>query len=141
VEGTDLNVSLSHDHRVCSCVAGQGLQGCDIEPIVQRTWSEWIGLLSNVREPILQQLIASTDPLARAGTRIWVVVEALRKAINTGEIRLEINSCKADAVLFNGIVGNQRLQVLSFPLQLTRGPERMVASVMHSVNSLAILPQ
>ncbi|BAY46765.1 beta ketoacyl-acyl carrier protein synthase [Scytonema sp. HK-05] len=130
VEGLDLDVSLSHDNQVCVCVVGPGPQGCDIERVVQRTLLQWTGLLSNVHEPILKQLLDNTDTLARAGTRIWTAVEALRKAINGSEISLEISLCKADTVLFSGIVDNQRLQVLTFPLQLSRGPERMVACVV-----------
>lgn len=56
VDGS-VDVSLSHDNQVCICVVGQGPQGCDIEPVVQRSLSEWTGLLSNVHNPILQQLM------------------------------------------------------------------------------------
>ncbi|WP_237340594.1 hypothetical protein, partial [Francisella tularensis] len=80
-------------------------------------------------------LMDGTDPLSRAGTRIWAAVEALRKAM-AAEISLEIDSCNANSVLFNGIVGNHRLKVLTFPLKLTRGSERMVACVVKREQSI-----
>ena len=135
VDGS-VDVSLSHDDQVCVCVVGHGPQGCDIEPVVQRSLSEWTGLLSNVHKPILKQLMDSTDPLDRAGTRIWAAVEALRKAVNAAEISLEIDLCNANAVLFNGIVDNHRLKVLTFPLKLTRGSERMIACVVKREQSI-----
>ncbi len=123
------DISLSHDELVCLCVAGWGPQGCDIAPIQERSLPDWIALLSRSREPLMQQLLEA-DSINLAGTRIWAAVEALRKATNSQDIQIDINQQKGDSVLFYGIIENVQMYVLTFPLKLTRGPEKVVAFVV-----------
>ncbi|MBW4435288.1 MAG: hypothetical protein KME28_27155 [Pelatocladus maniniholoensis HA4357-MV3] len=132
LEGKDINVSLSHDDYVCMCVAGYGLQGCDIVPVTRRTQQEWMALLSYDREPLMQQLLNIHDSLDQAGIRIWAAVEALRKATNALDIDLAITQTKENCVLFENVFSGDKLQVLTFPIQLTRGAERMVALVVQT---------
>lgn len=124
------DISLSHDELVCLCVAGWGSQGCDIAPITQRSRQDWIALLSRSRELLMQQLLEAKDSVDLAGTRIWAAVEALRKATNSQDITLAINQQKGDGVLFCGIIANSQMYVLTFPLKLARGPERVIAFVV-----------
>ncbi len=121
----DVQVSLSHDDRACLAVAGGGPQGCDIAPVSPRTREEWRGLLGSAREPLLDRLLG-VDSLDRAGTRIWAAVEALRKAAEVDPGELAMDRQQDETVLFRG--GD--LAVLTFPLDLTRGPERIVAVVV-----------
>jgi acyl-CoA thioesterase FadM len=125
-ENGEIHVSLSHDDRACLAVAGSGPQGCDIAPVTARTREEWRGLIGAAREPLLDGLIGGSDTLDRAGTRIWAAVEALRKAANGAAGEVVVDRRDGDTVLFR----DGELAVLTFPLDLTRGPERIVAVVV-----------
>lgn len=126
-----IDISLSHDDWVCLCAAGEHPQGCDIVPVRQHNWQDWVALLSDQREALLQQLTANGfDSLNRAGTRIWAAIEALRKATNVQQIELSIDRQAEDSVLFRGTAADQTLSILTFPLALTRGLERIVAVVV-----------
>jgi acyl-CoA thioesterase FadM len=129
----DVQLSLSHDDRACLCVAGRGPQGCDVAPVSERTREEWLRLVGGAREALLERLLSGADPalLDRAGTRIWAAVEALRKATDGGSVELEIDRQDGDTVLFRGGPADHELRVLTFPLELTRGPDRVVAVVVH----------
>jgi enediyne polyketide synthase len=128
----DVQLSLSHDDRACLCVAGRGPQGCDVAPVLARTREEWGRLLGGARETLLERLLSGADAgsLDRAGTRIWAAVEALRKATDANSVELEVDRQDADTVLFRGGTADQELSVLTFPLELSRGPERVVAVVV-----------
>lgn len=130
LEGKAVEVSLSHDDYVCLCVAGHGPQGCDIAPVIHRLREDWTALLSAKREPLMRQLLVGNDSVDRAGTRIWVAVEALRKATNVKDIDLVIDRQEEDTVLFYGTAGRIQLYILTFPLTLMRGVERMVSFVV-----------
>jgi enediyne polyketide synthase len=124
----DVQLSLSHDDRACLAVAGSGPQGCDIAAVSPRSREQWLALLGSAREPLLERLLAGPDTgsLDRAGTRIWAAVEALRKAAEADPGELAVDRQQDESVLFRG--GD--LAVLTFPLDLTRGPERIVAVVV-----------
>ena len=127
----EVEVSLSHDQRVCLCVAGWGSQGCDIEPVSHRTQQEWNALLSDARQPLMQQLLLRSDDSGDfAGMRIWTAVEALRKATEAKDISFRIARIEGDSVLFRDMSTDSQLKVLTFPVQLTRGSQRMVALVV-----------
>lgn len=128
-ETDNIEVSLSHDDRACLCVAGYGPQGCDMEPVKPRTEPEWVALLGNTRQPLMQELIDGGDSRERAGTRIWTAVEALLKAQHeTKEINLAIDKWIGDMVLFRTDKAPHR--VITFPVKMTRGQERLVAMVV-----------
>jgi len=129
-----VEVSLSHDQRVCLCVAGWGSQGCDIEPVSHRSQQEWNALLSDARQPLMQQLLLRSDDSGDfAGMRIWTAVEALRKATESKDISFRIAHIEGDSVLFRDMSTGSQLKVLTFPVQLTRGSERIVALVVQDV--------
>ena len=135
LEEQGVEVSLSHDERVCICVAGQGPQGCDIEPVTHRTRQDWTALLSNSRELLMQQLLGAKSSVAHAGTRIWTAVEALRKATEAKSINLVIDRIEGDSVLFLDTASDGQLKILTFPVKLTRGLEKMVALVVQDIKS------
>ncbi len=136
-----VEISLSHDRRVCLCVAGWGAQGCDIEPMSHRTQQEWNALLSDARQPLMQQLLLRSDDSGDfAGMRIWTAVEALQKATGAKDISFRIADIEGDSVLFRDMSTGSQLKVLTFPVQLTRGSERMVALVVQDVQPTPMSP-
>lgn len=138
LESQQVEVSLSHDDRFCLCVVGRGPQGCDILPVSHRSQADWILLLTSDRQPLFNQLLANGyDSLDIAGTRLWVAIEALRKAFDARDISLRIDSQQQDTVLFEGEVAGKKLCVMTFPVNLTKGSPRMVAVVVKKNRDLS----
>ncbi len=125
-ESDRVGVSCSHDARLCLCVVGQGEQGCDIETISHRSEEEWEDLLGAMREPLLKAAAGVDKSLDRAGSRIWCALEALRKAIDMNERDLTYEGQIEECLIFKG--GD--LSILTFPVTLLRGCERMLAIVL-----------
>lgn len=131
LESQQVEVSLSHDDRFCLCVVGCGPQGCDILPINHRSQADWMSLFTSDIQSLLNQLLATGyDSVDIAGTRLWTAIEALRKAFNAQDIRLNIDSQQEDTVLFTGEATGQKLSVMTFPVSLTKGFPRMVAVIV-----------
>ena len=126
-----VEVSLSHDDRFCLCVAGIGSQGCDIAPVDNRKFNDWIALLGSSRKILLEELTTRcSDSIDMAGTRIWSAIEALRKASELTDFNLELERQNKDSILFRGKALETELYVLTFPLKLTRGKSRIIALVI-----------
>jgi enediyne polyketide synthase len=126
-----VEVSLSHDDRLCLCAAGIGAQGCDIACVDSRDRDDWLALLGNSRKSLLEQLTTQcSDTLDFAGTRIWAAIEALRKATELTNFKLILDRQDQDSLVFRGSASGKELCVLTFPLQLTRGKPRIVALVI-----------
>ncbi len=126
--------SLSHDERLCLCIAGAGRQGCDIAPIIpQRTRQEWIGLLGKSRANLLDELIDDSCSLDQAGTRIWSAMETLRKIEGKSNASLEIVKKNGDAVLFQVKSLSTLINLLSVKLDLTWGPERILTIAISEI--------
>lgn len=134
-EGESVGVSFSHDEHFCLCVAGYGSQGCDIVPVTHRLQEDWTILLTNHRKPLMQKLLAGKDSVDRAGTRIWAAVEAVRKATNVADIDLVVARQEEDSVLFLGTANHSEIYVLTFPLMLTQGSEKMIAVTVSPIES------
>ncbi|HAK59113.1 MAG TPA: hypothetical protein DCO77_01850, partial [Nitrospiraceae bacterium] len=132
---TGLDISLSHNEGTMLCVSGSGPQGCDIESITRRSHDEWIALIGKARESIFQQLIEGNDSPDWAGTRIWVASEAVHKATASVISELAIEKRDGNSVLFRSNFSDKNQFILSFPVTLTRGPERMIALVVQPVNN------
>jgi acyl-CoA thioesterase FadM/3-hydroxymyristoyl/3-hydroxydecanoyl-(acyl carrier protein) dehydratase len=130
LEENQIGISLSHDERLCVCVAGAGPQGCDVAPITNRSRQEWTGLLGQSRDHLLDALIDDPDTLDRAGTRVWSAMEALHKVREKTGALLEIIHKENDAIVFQGTTDNGPIRILTLPMDLTRGPERILALVV-----------
>lgn len=128
----ELGISLSHDESTLVCVAGAGPQGCDLAPITHRQKDDWKALLGNEREPILLQLAANGDGLDTAGMRLFSAAETLRKASGINSVELAVDQQIGDSVLFRSGQSSKGniSRVLTFPVNLTRGPVRMAAVAM-----------
>ncbi len=134
VEGTadeHPEVSLSHDDYTLLCVGGRGPQGCDVHPVQRRNRDDWVALLSNARTPLLDELVDG-DSLDRAGTRLWCAQEAALKATGDRRIELRLRGRSGQGVVFEARTENARVAVLTFPVKLTFGPEKIVAVVVRT---------
>jgi hypothetical protein len=79
----------------------------------------------------MQELIDGGDSRERAGTRIWTAVEALLKAqYSIQDMNLAIDKWIGDGVLFRTDKAPHR--VITFPVKMTRGQERLVAMVVQT---------
>ncbi len=123
----DIEVSLSHDDRYCLITSGKGVQGCDIAEVTSRSRSQWIELLGKKSDPLLVSLLEHQDDLDIAGTRIWCCLEAVKKINNDSAGELKIDKVIDDAIVFTSSDINDRKIILTFPIRLTRGKERMFA--------------
>jgi len=124
IVGSDkIGLSCSHDDRLCICAVGQGTQGCDIEPIKQRSPEAWKDLIGTMRSKLFDTICNMDKTPDFAGSRIWCALEALRKATDMTESDLKYDSRTNDCIIFSG----GELTILTFPIKLLRGRERMVA--------------
>lgn len=128
----DVETSFSHDDEFCLCVVGQGAQGCDIAPITPRTRASWLSLLTQKQETLLDELmLLCGDSVDMGGTRIWAAMEALAKAAGSSADRsLRIDRRIGNTVLFQGISANHCLSILTFPVQFSKGSQRIIAIVV-----------
>ncbi|MGD9365064.1 MAG: SDR family NAD(P)-dependent oxidoreductase [Desulfobacteraceae bacterium] len=129
VSGGDptIALSLSHDERLCLATAGKKPQGCDIACITHRSRQQWSALLGEAANKLLDQLVEGSDSLDQAGTRIWAAREALFKTSQTDSNALTIVRQEERAVLFEHAAADQVIRILTLPLSLTWGPDRIVA--------------
>ncbi len=130
-ENAPLNISISHDQRLCICVAGERPQGCDVEPIKSRNRQDWLGLIGKDNEIVLQSLLDGSDSIDCAGTRIWSAKEAIKKATGKNLSGIEIFKIEKDAVVFRVKKSDEPLYILTFPIHLTWGPERMFSFIVN----------
>ena len=77
---SDLGISLSHSGSFLLCVAGGGLQGCDIEEVIQRSQKQWLSLLGKKDYEALNEFVPVFGDLDHSGTAIWSARETLKKA-------------------------------------------------------------
>jgi len=118
-----IGLSCSHDDRLCACCVGRGSQGCDIEPIAQRSPEAWRDLLGTIRGKLFDTICNIDKSQDMAGSRIWCALEALRKATNMKEHDLKYEGQVDDCIIFGG----SGISILTFPIKLLRGHMRMVA--------------
>jgi len=133
----DIEISLSHDDRLCLAIAGKGIQGCDISKITSKSREDWIELLGKDYSSLLESLTDGEDSLDQAGTRIWSCLEVIHKAGGNISNDLKIIQKIDDAILFKTKQEKDKLIVLTFPLRFTRGKERMLAfTIIESRDSM-----
>jgi enediyne polyketide synthase len=116
-------LSCSHDAKLLICSTGRAPQGCDVEPLIHRDAEEWDLMLGREKQPLLDRL-KEGEPYDRTATRVWCAVEALRKATDMGQRALTYSKSIGDGVIFSGAEG---IVILTFPVRLLRGPERIIA--------------
>lgn len=114
-ENSDVGVSISHDDAGCLVTIGQSPLGCDLAPISARTRQDWLALLGNAREKLLDVLMGAGDSMDVAGTRIWAAHEALIKAGMDGDVTLRFASRSDTAVMLAGEAAQISSLVLTLP--------------------------
>jgi acyl transferase domain-containing protein/NAD(P)-dependent dehydrogenase (short-subunit alcohol dehydrogenase family)/phosphopantetheinyl transferase/acyl carrier protein/3-hydroxymyristoyl/3-hydroxydecanoyl-(acyl carrier protein) dehydratase len=127
-----LNLSISHDDDYCICTVGMEKQGCDLEIVRSRSQLDWLGLLGKSRMRVFEELIQFGHSLDDSGTRLWCTVESIIKATNNVETQLSIKSVTDSVVIFEVFQENHVLDVLTVPLNLSVGHERILALVISS---------
>ncbi|HWR98689.1 MAG TPA: SDR family NAD(P)-dependent oxidoreductase [Candidatus Methanoperedens sp.] len=135
-EGLELGISVTHDTQYLLAVAGVGAQGCDLEVIQELEEDRWPGLLGKSRSGLLSELVAQGDERQIAGTRLWCVSEAWRKATGSVPDELRIVSRSGGTVIFGGTSSGD-LAVLTFTVSLTFGPPRVVACVFQQARRVS----
>ncbi|MDX1776772.1 MAG: hypothetical protein R3297_09340, partial [Desulfobulbales bacterium] len=122
-ETDDAGISCSHDERLCICSIGWQDHGCDLETVVHQDKEEWLNLLGNGRQQLLEKCAAIDRSADHAGTRIWCALEALRKATDLQGNTIESFDKVEDAIIFKA--GD--ISILTFAVKLLRGRERILA--------------
>lgn len=136
---TKYGVSISHDDRTCLFVVGSGEQGCDLQPVEQREANIWDNLIGEAGKSAFKELSKAED-LNRAATRIWTVIEAVKKASQQNVSSISIVASKDSTYLFKAKVKDASYDVVCFPFTFTRGLERMVSVVVDLTGESAIQP-
>jgi len=76
----DIGLSLSHSDDTCFCVAGAGVQGCDLARVEARPSALWHDMLTDGAMAIATRLEHAGYAPDDAATLVWAVQETLFKA-------------------------------------------------------------
>jgi len=77
----DADVAVAHAGRLTMAMAGPGPLACDLEPVAQRPPAVWRRMLGSVRFSLAETIRDQSDgDISRSGTRMWTVIECLKKA-------------------------------------------------------------
>jgi len=124
----ELDVSLTHEDRVCLCALGPGPLGCDLATITPRSREGWRGLLGAGRMSIFDLLMEKGESPDSAGTHVWAAMETLAKAGGDVAAGLRLAKRADDALLLAGSdSGGNPIQILTIALRLTWGGPRILA--------------
>jgi enediyne polyketide synthase len=88
-----VGVSFSYANGLILRVSGCGHIGCDMEPVAERTATQWCDLLGAERHALARRIGDETgEDINRAATRLWTVAETIRKAGAPLDSRLTLRS-------------------------------------------------
>jgi malonyl CoA-acyl carrier protein transacylase/NAD(P)-dependent dehydrogenase (short-subunit alcohol dehydrogenase family)/acyl-CoA thioesterase FadM/3-hydroxymyristoyl/3-hydroxydecanoyl-(acyl carrier protein) dehydratase/acyl carrier protein len=133
LKNSTVDISISHDDRLFLCVSGKGPQGCNFEPIISKSRQQWIDLIGRENKVLLDELLDKSDTVDHAGTRISCAKKAINKATGNIFSNMEIYKTEKDMILFRAEILDQSLFVLTFPIILIWGPERMFSLVVGEI--------
>ena len=78
--GSSKAISIAHSHELSLMVLKNGVVGCDIEAIEAKHENLWRELLGLNRFAVAQLISRKTsEPIDSAATRIWTVIESVKK--------------------------------------------------------------
>jgi enediyne polyketide synthase len=136
-----IDLSLSHDDRLCLVTAGPGLQGCDIMPVTPREPMDREALLGAKGAEILESLTAQGDDPDQAAARIWAVQETARKALGRPADEVRGVARHGAAIRFTATAeGAPPLSILTVALRLTWGTAKVVALTLAEAPRAAQTP-
>ena len=131
IANSNLQISIAHSRTLLLMTIGQNIQGCDLEFVEQRTLEQWLDLLGNQYQALLQEFKNYDDTLCSFATRLWCVKESIFKATGSFPqlITVEIKSQKG--VIFTTQVEKNYFQILTFPINIWTKNIAIVASLVH----------
>ena len=121
-------VSASHADELTLGVAGGAPLGCDLEQVIDRTFSEWLGLLGENRFALASQVAKNlNEPMSVAATRIWTASECLTKVGTITDAPLCLDSSNGTGWL---LLSSGRCKIASYAMQIRDNSEKLVLSVV-----------
>lgn len=121
-----IQVGFAYDERVYLCVMGPGTQGCGLAAITAGAQGD--AILGPLGTELVRELVAAGEPRERAAARILAAGKALRPGSSEMPLALDLQQRLGDAILFRGETSADAAHlVLTLPVRLTRGPERVLA--------------
>jgi enediyne polyketide synthase len=129
-ETAGADVSASHGAGLTLVLAGAGMLACDVETVVERDPEDWAGLLGADLLAVRDLLAAeSAEPSAVAATRLWCVLECVRKTGgHTHAVTVERVDPDGWTVLSTGDA-----RVATWVTTVTGRPQPVVFAVLHGV--------
>lgn len=125
-DATGIGLALSHDDGLLLATVGPGPQGCDLVLPAQYARDTWVRMLGTRATAAFAQIEARMGTSA-AGLRLWAAREAAAKTLQEAEPSIDVVGWDETGGLHLRAGGGDGIDVLVFPLRLSRGPERVVA--------------
>jgi enediyne polyketide synthase len=131
IANSNLQISIAHSRTLLLMTIGQNIQGCDLEFVEQRTLEQWLDLLGNQYQTLLQEFKNYDDTLCSFATRLWCVKESIFKATGIFPQLITVEMKSQKGVIFTAQVVNNSFHVLTFPVNIWHKNMVIVASVVH----------
>jgi enediyne polyketide synthase len=121
------DVSVSHSQGLTLAVAGGAGAACDLEIVVSRSDLEWRDLLDGAQIELAERiLLAGSEGMDTAATRLWAATECLKKAgLPVGE-SLTLESSTADGWV---LLGSGTLTLATCAVRVAHVEAVLVAAV------------
>jgi len=121
-------VSAAHAHDLTLAVAGRGPVGCDVERVERRPREAWHDLLGGERMRLVELIGRETgDDLDAAATRVWNVVECLKKVGANGDASLSLDASERGGWL---LISSGPFAACSFVVTMREQGERLGMAVL-----------
>ncbi|MEA5529052.1 SDR family NAD(P)-dependent oxidoreductase [Dolichospermum sp. UHCC 0684] len=138
IANSNLQISIAHSRTLLLMTIGQNIQGCDLEFVEQRTLEQWLDLLGNQYQTLLQEFKNYDDTLCSFATRLWCVKESIFKATGIFPQLITVEMKSQKGVIFTAQVVNNSFHVLTFPVNIWHKNIVIVASLVHRQNLVLI---
>ncbi|MFM6308209.1 MAG: 4'-phosphopantetheinyl transferase family protein, partial [Dolichospermum sp.] len=135
---SNLQISIAHSRTLLLMTIGQNIQGCDLEFVERRTLEQWLDLLGNQYQTLLQEFKNYDDTLCSFATRLWCVKESIFKATGIFPQLITVEMKSQKGVIFTAQVVNNSFHVLTFPVNIWHKNIVIVASLVHRQNLVLI---
>ena len=131
----DLSVSASHDTELTVAIAGRGPVGCDIEPVVEREPAVWRDVLGPQPYELARLIsLQNSEPETTAATRVWTVLESLKKAGANVTAPVVLDSVAGDGWL---LLQSGEFRIASFVARLGESGKQLALTFC---NKAAVIP-
>jgi len=131
----DLSVSASHDTEMTVAIAGRGPVGCDSQPVVEREPAAWRDVLGPQPYELAQLIsVESSEPETTAATRVWTILESLKKAGANVTAPVVLDSVAGDGWL---LLHSGEFRIASFVARLGDSGKQLALTFC---NKAAVIP-